>query len=119
MEGSGVNRLQSRRGFAYLVSILTMLSSNYAFAFDENNLVVTQTSVSALRAAGIAPQGAHRTGTLPISCNIVPNEWGVTISDRLYNAYRRRGFSKTAVCLALGGENVHFDPATGRQLPLY
>jgi hypothetical protein len=76
-------------------------------------------SVSALKAAGIVPQEALKTGKLPISCDEVPNGWGVTVGNQLYEAYRRRGFSREAVCLALGSEDVHFDPATGKPILQY
>jgi hypothetical protein len=76
-------------------------------------------SVTALQSVGIVPQDAFRTQKMPISCNEVPNGWGLTISDELYQSYRRRGFSRQALCLALGGSHVLFDPATGRRLPLY
>jgi hypothetical protein len=82
-------------------------------------------SIEVLRAAGIVPQNVwdaknNRSGNLlPVSCDEVPNGWGVTLSNELYEAYRQRGFSRTAVCLALGGNRVYFDPATGQQLRLY
>jgi hypothetical protein len=75
-------------------------------------------SVKVLRAAGIAPQEASLG--FDISCEAeVPNGWGVTISDELYSSYQSRGFSKTALCFALGSGDVFFDPETGRQLKLY
>jgi hypothetical protein len=82
-------------------------------------------SIEVLRAAGIVPQNVwdsknkRQGNTLPISCDEVPNGWGVTLSNELYEAYRQRGFSRTAVCLALGGNGVYFDPETGKQLRLY
>lgn len=74
-------------------------------------------SVQVLRAAGIAPEESSKT--LPISCDVVPNGWGVSISNELYKAYRQRGFSKNAVCLGLGGWGVYFDPETGKRLDVY
>jgi hypothetical protein len=106
--------------------ILTMLTIMFlacacvnTWAFDTNNLRIIHTSPSALRAAGIAAQNPGNIGVLDIPCKEVPNGWGVTISKKLYNLYRKRGFSRAAVCLGLGGRGVYFDPATGRQLPLY
>jgi hypothetical protein len=76
-------------------------------------------SVNTLRAAGIVPQAVYKTQTLPVSCDEVPNGWGVTISNQLFDIYKQRGFSREAVCLALGSDDVHFDPETGRRLKLY
>jgi hypothetical protein len=82
-------------------------------------------SVDVLRSAGIVPQNAwdsknNRSGRmLPVSCDEIPNGWGVTLSNELFEEYRRRGFSRSAVCLALGGNDIHFDPQTGQRLNLY
>jgi|SRR5271166_1664919 len=86
---------------------------------DTDRFPRVKVSVAALEEAGIVPQDAIRTSRQPISCDEVPNGWGVTISRKLYENYRRRGFSNTALCFALGGWDVYFDPATGRPLSLY
>jgi hypothetical protein len=86
---------------------------------DSDQFPRERVSVGALARAGILSQHARRSGKQAISCDVVPNGWGVDISNELYEAYRRRGFSKTAVCLALGGDDVFFDPATGQRLNLY
>lgn len=74
---------------------------------------------AALKQAGILPQTAPRSESLAVRCDEVPNGWGVSISSELFAAYRRRGFSRAAVCLALGSSNVNFDPETGKRLHLY
>jgi hypothetical protein len=76
-------------------------------------------SAYALRAAGIAPQSASNMKPEPISCDVVPNGWGVTISKELYDNYRQRGFSEKSLCLALGTSGVYFNPDTGERLNLY
>ena len=86
---------------------------------DTDKFPTVKVSVAALAAAGIVSQNAQKIKQESISCNMIPNGWGVSISDAIYGAYRRRGFSETALCFGLGGLGVHFDPATGRQLPLY
>ena len=75
--------------------------------------------ISALKAAGIVPQTAMDTKALAIDCDEIPNGWGVSISNELFAEYKDRGFSRTAVCLALGSSDVNFDPATGKPLNLY
>jgi hypothetical protein len=115
---------KSRASFTLLLSAFLILLSEPALAFNANNpkvenLKVERVSISALKAAGILPQSIRTITPLPISCEEVPNRWGVTISNELYRAYLKRGFSKMALCLALGGSQVYFDPQSGRQLPLY
>lgn len=84
---------------------------------DTTKLPRETISSSALSAAGILPHGSR--DPFPISCDIVANGWGVSISSDLYQHYRDRGFSEDAVCLALGSTDVKFDPETGKVLPLY
>jgi len=120
MSSIQTNRLAKHAGrLVGLFVISSLWISGKACAFDTNSLKIIHTSPSALRSAGIASQNPENIGALDIPCNEVPNGWGVTISKRLYSLYRRRGFSRAAVCLGLGGRGVYFDPATGKQLPLY
>jgi hypothetical protein len=86
---------------------------------DTNRFPRETVSVRDLKSVGILPQTAMNTKALAIGCEQIPNGWGVSISEELFGEYRRRGFSKTAACLALGSSGVNFDPETGRRLPLY
>jgi hypothetical protein len=72
-----------------------------------------------MKRLGIVSQSAFDTGQLPVSCDIVPNGWGVSISQALWKQYKKRGFTMTSMCLALGSDGVNFDPETGKRLPLY
>lgn len=98
---------------------------NHLQCIETDKLSQESLSVNVLRAAGIVAENVwdaknSRSGaTLPVCRDEVPNGWGVTLSNELFEAYRQRGFTKAAVCLALGGNDVYFDPATGRQLKLY
>jgi hypothetical protein len=93
------------------------VSKNRLQCVDTDKFPSQSISVKVLRTAGIVSQFASKT--LPVSCDEVIEGCGVTISRELYKAYQRRGFSRTSVCLALGGNDVYFDPETGRQLKLY
>jgi hypothetical protein len=100
-----------------------MLASSLR-CFDDFKLPGEHIALRDLRRVGLMPQAAEmdpeKLGRqLPIRCEIVPNGWGVSLSNDLMNEYRRRGFSVDAVCLALGGWGVHYDPETGKRLHLY
>lgn len=86
---------------------------------DTNSFPREEISVKALRSVGLLPQGAFSYKQFPIACDIVPNGWGVSISNELYSYYKGRGFTEKAVCLGLGTDGVNFDPATGKRLPIY
>lgn len=99
---------------------------NWGWVFkDRLNCVDTdrfrkeQLSVASLKAAGLVPQSATNTKALPISCDQIPNGWGVSISTELFQMYRKRGFSPEAICFGLGSSWVNFDPETGQLLKLY
>jgi hypothetical protein len=102
----------------FFVSSLLCCSSSTvdAFNYSADGLNVVHLSIASLQSVGISPQIAQLK--LPISCHEI-NGWGVTISRELLENYKKRGFSRLAVCLALGSDDVYFDPATGKQLPLY
>jgi hypothetical protein len=86
---------------------------------DDANFRIPRVTTSALWSAGIASRWDSEGDTgQSISCYPLLSD-GVTISDKIYESYRRRGFSKTALCFALGGVYVYFDPATGTRLDLY
>jgi hypothetical protein len=97
-------------------SAMALAVRQSAWAYPAANVghIVALTIV--LRSAGIVPQNAwdsknnRPSKMLPVSCAEIPNGWGVTLSNDLFEEYRRRGFSRSAVCLALGGTDVHFDP---------
>jgi hypothetical protein len=108
-----------KRPIALLFGALMGLWLGSGRAFEESQLKVERVPMSALKAVGIVPYHARKTGALPVCLGYVPNGWGVTISKELYEAYRLRGFSETAVCLGLGSIHVYFDPETGKQLNLY
>ena len=89
---------------------------------DPDKFSVAEVSVAALAKAGILSQQANRMAKRAnsfVSCGEELQGWGVDVSHELYSAYMRRGFSKKALCFALGGWGVYFDPATGRRLKLY
>src|SRR5262245_39906443 len=95
------------------------VSRRHLRCINTKQLRTEKPSIAVLRAAGIVPQNVMSRRTLPVSCDEVPNGWGVTLSKELYDGYRRRGFSQTAICFGLGSIGVYFDPATGKQLTLY
>ncbi len=86
---------------------------------DTNRFPRETISVKVLHSAGLLPQSAFGYKPFPISCDIVPNGWGVTISKELFSRYKSRGFSETAVCLGLGTDGINFDPETGKRLRVY
>ena len=86
---------------------------------DTNKFPRERISVRALQMAGIVPEGLWKTRRFPVCEGIVPNGWGVTISNELFKYYRNRGFSMMSMCIALGSDGVYFDPETGRRLNLY
>jgi hypothetical protein len=89
---------------------------------DTDKFPVVEVSVATLAEAGILSQQAHKVAKRVnsfVSCGEDLQGWGVDVSHELYDAYMRRGFSKKALCFALGGWGVYFDPATGRRLKLY
>src|SRR5271166_2287836 len=86
---------------------------------DTDKFPVGRVTVNALRRAGIVSRwDSDENDRQSVSCYPLLSD-GVTINKGLYEAYRRRGFSKTALCFGLGGYDVYFDPATGQQLDLY
>ncbi len=86
---------------------------------DRGALPREKLSKKTIKAVGILPDTVADMRPFETCLGVVPNGWGVTISRELYDHYRRRGFTKEAVCLALGSADVSYDPETGRQLPLY
>jgi hypothetical protein len=119
MEQEVEKRYRHKRPIALLLGTLMGLWPSSGWAFDDSQLKVERVPMSAVKAVGIVPYHARKTGALPVDCGEVPNGWGVTISRELLETYRKRGFSRTAVCLGLGSTPVYFDPETGQQLELY
>lgn len=101
------------------------LISNPVACVERQKLRPLTIAPSQLRRAGLYPQvvfdsnGDIIVKTLPITCDVVPNGWGVTLTRELYASYKSRGFSDDAICIGLGADGIHFDPETGKQLPLY
>jgi hypothetical protein len=138
--GAVVNRLQNERLvrvdevktdetgrlWAQVSGVLNGESKYFGWVFrnslrcvDTDKFPVGRVTVNALRRAGIVSRwDSDESDRKSISCHPLLSD-GVTVSDKLYRAYLQRGFSKTALCFALGGYDVYFDPATGQRLDLY
>jgi hypothetical protein len=82
---------------------------------EEPKVTLIRMTIDELLAQGIA-YGALTGRPFPNSCRSSGNE-GLSVSDRLLEHFKGRGFTLESVCLGLSSL-VRFDPETGRQLPL-
>jgi hypothetical protein len=82
---------------------------------QERKVTRIQMTVDDLATHGIAVRGT-RARPFPNSCQSSGNSM-LSVSDRLLEYFRARGFTLESVCLGLSS-NVRFNPESGMQLPL-
>ncbi|MDU0960460.1 MAG: hypothetical protein E7A86_35690, partial [Bradyrhizobium sp.] len=82
---------------------------------DDPKLALIDMTAGDLARQGIATREL-RMRAFPNSCAVAGNA-NLSVSNELLQHFRSRGFSLESLCLGLSSQ-VHYDPETGKQLPL-
>ena len=98
-----------------LLPILTVLDTCRTASADDAKLVLINMTGRELAGQGIAVHEL-RMRPFPNSCAAAGNA-NLSVSNELLQHFRGRGFSLESLCLGLSS-HIHYDPETGRQLPL-
>ncbi len=98
-----------------LLSMLVVFSACHAVRADDVKLVLIDMTGRELAGQGIAVREL-RMRPFPNSCAHAGNP-NLSVSNELLQHFRGRGFSLESLCLGLSS-HIHYDPETGRQLPL-
>ena len=104
-------------GLAICLTIGTVTASTVSqpVLAQDSTVTLIEMSPNELAANGIALREL-RMRPFPNSCRAAGNA-GLSVSDPMLEHFRAQGFSLESLCLGLSGA-IHFDPETGRQLPI-
>ena len=90
-------------------------TSSHEVAAQEPKLALIRMAPAELAAHGLAVREL-RMRPFPNSCQVAGNP-RLSVSSEFLAHFQARGFSLESLCLGISS-HIHFDPETGRQLPL-
>ncbi|WP_262047308.1 hypothetical protein [Bradyrhizobium sp. Bra78] len=97
------------------IGLVAIPLPSYEVAAQESKLALIRMAPAELAAHGISVREL-RTPPFPNSCQVAGNP-RLSVSNEFLAHFKARGFSLESLCLGISS-HIHFDPETGRQLPL-
>ena len=109
--------MKAFRGMALCLTIgaVAVPMASQPVSAQDSKVTLIEMSPNELAENGVALREL-RMRPFPNSCRQAGNA-GLSVSDQMLEHFRAQGFSLESLCLGLSGA-IHFDPETGRQLPI-